>query len=205
LADKSVNRRALCTQLGIQNAEQKLLVGVISRLVTQKGIDILLDALWSKIDCGDCLFALLGSGDALLEERVKALQSTYPDSVGIRLGYDEPLAHQIIAGADLLAVPSLYEPCGLTQMYAMRYATLPLVRATGGLEDTVLGLDEDNFDEATGFKFGDPSAAAVTATLDHALHYFRQAEIWKRLQKNSMSGRFDWQRSAEAYVEIYKR
>jgi starch synthase len=132
----------------------------------------------------------------------RRLAAQFPDRIGVRIGFDEALSHLIEAGSDLFLMPSRFEPCGLNQMYSLRYGTLPLVRATGGLDDTV-----ENYDpftgRGTGFKFWEASGPALMETLRWALRVYDHPEVWQRLQRSAMAGDFSWARSAAAYVEIY--
>ncbi len=180
------------------------LVGLVSRLVHQKGVDLLIDALPELLARTRAGFAVLGSGDAVLERALEGLADAHPGRVAFRNGYDEPLAHRIFAGADLFVVPSRYEPCGLTQMYALRYGTIPVVRRTGGLADTVL-----HFDPASGrgngsvFEHADPQG--LIWALERAIEWFDDAAAWPRLVRNAMRADFSWARQVGAYEEAYRR
>jgi starch synthase len=148
-------------------------------------------------------FVALGSGASEYEDFLQALHDHAPSRVGIYKGFSEPLAHRIEAGADIFLMPSLYEPCGLNQMYSMRYGTVPVVRATGGLDDTV-----ENFDRArgggNGFKFGPYSAHAMLEKIYEALYCYRQPEVWRAIQLNGMREDNSWAAAARKYIEVYR-
>jgi starch synthase len=194
LAGKARCAAALLDELGLEPGRP--LLGVVSRLADQKGIDLLLAALGEVLAQGWNL-ALLGSGDAALEAAAARAFLDHPGRVGGRIGYDDALARRIYAGADALAVPSRFEPCGLAQMIAMRYGTLPVARATGGLVDTVA-------DDRTGFLFSEPSPAALGAALARARAAYDDAPRWRAMQAAAMAERFDWGRAVSAYDELYR-
>ncbi len=206
LQDKAPSKRAVLAAMGLPVTDTALarpLVGVVSRLADQKGFD-LVAAAGDDIARMDLSFVLLGSGDPRLQAIFEDLAARYPEKVAVRIGFDEGLAHLIEAGADLFLMPSRYEPCGLNQMYSLRYGTLPLVRATGGLADTV-----ENYDPATGrgtgFTFVDYTPQALVGTLRWALDTFRDTDAWRRMQFEGMRRDFSWETSAAAYVAVYKR
>ena len=205
LAGKAADKSELQAEFGLPRRESVPLLAHIGRLIEQKGIDLLLDCL-PELLAGDVQLVLLGSGEAALEARLRALQTKYPDKVGLRLGYDEPLAHRIEAGADLFVMPSRFEPCGLNQIYSLRYGTLPVVRRTGGLADTVVDADAAArmAGTATGFVFDESTPAALAEALLRALALYRQAPVWKRLVHTAMRQDFSWRRSAAQYLELYE-
>ncbi len=194
LAGKADDKAALERELGLEPGRP--LLGVVSRLADQKGIDLLLDALPDVLAQGWNL-ALLGSGDPNLEAAARAAFEALSGRVAGRIGYDDALARRIYAGADALVIPSRFEPCGLAQMIAMRYATVPVARATGGLADTI-------DDGRTGFLFGPPTRPALAAALARARHAFDEPETWTRLRAAVAHERFGWDRSVEAYDEVYR-
>jgi starch synthase len=149
---------------------------------------------------------LLGSGEKDFEQRLQNLAHVYPDKMAIRLGYDEPLAHLVEAGADVFLMPSRFEPCGLNQMYSQRYGTLPIVRKTGGLADTVVDALPDTIANktATGFVFNEASASSLLETIKRALILYNDQKIWTTLQVNGMKKDFSWQHSALQYLELYE-
>jgi starch synthase len=150
--------------------------------------------------------ALLGSGDADLEHGFAAAAAAQPGAVGVHLGYDDGLAHLIFGGADIVLMPSRYEPCGLAQLYALRYGALPLVRRTGGLADTVVDADAVSLADgsATGFAFDEASAAALAAALGRARSLYPQRELWQRMMRRAMTRDFTWEAAARRYLELYR-
>jgi starch synthase len=149
------------------------------------------------------LFFALGTGGTRYEKFLRDLQSRRPDQVHIRLGFDELYAHELEAGADMFLMPSRYEPCGLNQMYSMRYGTVPVVRATGGLDDTVEHFDAQT-GSGNGFKFGPYSASAMLEKIREALYFYSQPEIWRRIQHNGMTVDNSWSAAAQKYIELYE-
>ncbi|HJR05683.1 MAG TPA: glycogen/starch synthase [Pyrinomonadaceae bacterium] len=179
------------------------IIAIISRLVAQKGYDLIQQAAPAILETG-AFFIALGAGAQEYEDFLQSFRDHAPHRVGIYKGYaGEPLAHQIEAGADIFLMPSLYEPCGLNQMYSMRYGTVPVVRATGGLDDTV-----ENFDRArgtgNGFKFGEYSARAMLGSIYEALFAYADKDIWRRIQLNGMREDNSWDAAARKYVEVYR-
>ncbi|MDQ3804646.1 MAG: glycogen synthase [Acidobacteriota bacterium] len=178
------------------------LVATISRLVAQKGFDLVKAAADQLLETG-AFFVALGSGEAEYESFLQSLKDVAPHRVAVYRGFHEPLAHQIEAGADIFLMPSLFEPCGLNQMYSMRYGTVPVVRATGGLDDTV-----DEWDAAsgagTGFKFGPYTPHAMMSKLREALFWYGRPEAWRRIQSNGMRADNSWEAAARKYVKVYE-
>jgi starch synthase len=199
------NKTALQTQMGLAPSVDRPLFGVISRLSDQKGLDLLLQALPDLIAKGGQL-ALLGSGDPLLETGFSAAATARPDSVGCVLGYDEKLAHLIQAGADFIVVPSRFEPCGLTQLCALRYGAPPIVARVGGLADTVINANEaaTAAGVATGVQFYPPSTDALTYALDRALEIGRDPAVTRRLRLNCMRSDVSWRGPAKRYAALYR-
>ena len=205
LEAKQASKRALLEAYGLPSDEAALarpLIGMVSRMVAQKGHD-LISSVASELPHLGARFVVLGTGEPAFESMWRRLAAQFPDRVGVRIGFDEGLSHLIEAGSDLFLMPSRFEPCGLNQMYSLRYGTLPLVRATGGLDDTV-----ENYDPytggGTGFKFWESSGTAMIDTLRWALRVYDHPEVWQRLQRAAMAGDFSWARSAAAYVEVYQ-
>jgi starch synthase len=186
-------------------AMQAPLLGLVGRLVEQKGIDWVLAAMPVLLAETDVRFVLLGSGQAVYEQKVARLARQHPERVFVEIGYDEPLAHQIEAGADMFLMPSRFEPCGLNQMYSLRYGTPPIVFRTGGLADTVVDANAATLADAsaTGFVFDSPDVAAFLDTVRRALELYRQPAQWRRLQQSGMRQSFDWQESANHYLSLY--
>jgi starch synthase len=186
-------------------ALQAPLLGLVGRLVEQKGIDWVLAALPVLLAETDARFVMLGSGQTSYEQKFSRLAKQHPERVYVEIGYDEPLAHQIEAGADLFLMPSRFEPCGLNQMYSLRYGTLPVVFRTGGLADTVVDASEANMADgsANGFVFDTPGLDAFLAAIRRALDLYRQPAVWQRLQQTGMHQSFDWANSAGHYLSLY--
>ena len=178
---------------------------MVSRLTPQKGLDLLLAALPGLLGEGGQL-ALLGSGDGDLERGFAAAAAANRGRVAVEIGYDEALSHLIIAGADLVAVPSRYEPCGLTQLYALRYGALPLVRPVGGLADTVVDATAVTLADgsATGFAFADPSPQALTMAIGRAVALRREHQVWRRMMRRAMTRDFSWAAAARRYAALYR-
>ena len=203
LSGKRECKLDLLRRFGLPVEPERPIIAIISRLVAQKGYDLIREAAHRILDTG-AFFIALGAGASEYENFLQGLHDAAPERVGIYKGFaGEPLAHQIEAGADIFLMPSLYEPCGLNQMYSMRYGTIPVVRATGGLDDTV-----QNFDPATGagtgFKFGPYAAAAMLEKIREALYFYKQPEAWKKIQRNGMTTDNSWSNAAKNYVRLYE-
>jgi starch synthase len=203
LAGKKACKDKLREEFGLTRDRDACLVAVVSRLVEQKGLDLVIEAVHPYILAGRMQLAVLGSGDLGIEHRLHGLQMRHPGWVYVWYGHNEPLAHRLIAGADLFLMPSRYEPCGLTQMYAMRYGTLPLVRYTGGLADTVGDVASGH---GTGFTFGPIDLGHFSSVLDRALGLYQHFPAeWKQAQLRGMASDFSWDTVAKEYVELYRR
>ena len=208
LGGKEVCKRQLQKELGLTLDSAAPVCAVVSRLSSQKGLDLILAVLPELLKSGAQL-VVQGSGDALLEAAFLEAAQRNPNQVAVRTGYDESRAHRIIAGADIMLVPSRFEPCGLTQLYALRYGTLPLVRKVGGLADTVVnatastatGLQEQS---ATGFAFAEATASALQAELQRAMSYFKQPQLWATLMQHAMAQDFSWRQPARDYMALYR-
>jgi starch synthase len=203
LAGKRACKAALQRELGLPVRADLPLCGSISRLTDQKGFDLVLGALPSLLESGELQYALLGSGDPALEQALRALAARFPKQLAVRIGYDEPLAHRIEAGCDLYVMPSKFEPCGLNQMYSLRYGTPPIVRATGGLDDTIVDFDARSR-SGTGFKFEPYDTAALTGAWRRALAAYRNESDFHGLVRRAMAQDFSWARAAEAYAQLYR-
>ena len=204
LAAKTANRRALRARLGLADAEGIPLFGVVSRLVEQKGIDLVADVAPRLLDLPAQL-AVLGTGDAALERRFAALADAAPGRIAVRIGFDETLAHLVEAGADAFLMPSRFEPCGMNQMYSQRYGTPPIVRRTGGLADTVVDCTPATLADGTasGFVFDEARPGALLAAIERAVAAFADPATWQALQRNGMARDFGWGRAAARYAELY--
>ncbi len=203
LAGKAVCKRELQQRLGLEVDPAIPLVGLVSRMADQKGLDILADAIAGIVDDMHVQFAVLGSGNNWLERFYGDLPQRYPGKIGSYIGYNNELAHWIEAGADFFIMPSRYEPCGLNQIYSLKYGTLPIVRATGGLDDTVQQYDETD-GSGTGFKFWEPSPQAIYFTVGWAVstYYDRPAHLQQMITR-AMKERFSWEESARSYEAAY--
>jgi starch synthase len=178
------------------------LIGVISRFVNQKGFDLIAE-IAAELTNENIALAVLGNGEARYETLFRGLADKYPARVGVKIGYDNVLAHKIEAGADMFLMPSHYEPCGLNQVYSLRYGTAPIVRATGGLDDTIRPFDAQTL-QGTGFKFETYAGEALLECIRTALKTFRDPKAWRALQANGMAMDFSWKASAGAYVTVYE-
>jgi starch synthase len=204
LADKALAKRALQMRFGLEPRAQALVFGVVSRLTEQKGLHLLPQIMGELVKRGGQL-ALLGQGDVALEQAFVDASVQHPGQVGVHIGYDEASSHAVMAGADVILVPSAFEPCGLTQLYGLRYGTLPLVRRVGGLADTVVDCTLENLDDgsATGFVFDDLTADGLLSAVRRALVLFRRPGEWAAVQRHAMALRFDWSAAAHHYLAIY--
>ncbi len=206
LYGKTVCKRAVQERFGLPQRPDVPLIAIISRLAHQKGLDVFAEGLEDMLVKDDFQFVVVGSGDAYLEGRLNYLANKYPYKFGVYIGYaGEKLAHLVEAGSDFFVMPSRYEPCGLNQLYSMRYGTVPIVRCTGGLADTVINYDPyDHIDESTGFTFWDLYPEALNNTIRWAAKIYRtNREDYWRLQYNGMSRDFSWNRTAEDYERLY--
>jgi starch synthase len=203
-AGKRASKTALQRRLGLEERKDTPLFGVVSRLTPQKGLDLLLACLPELVAGGNQL-ALLGSGDTDLEQGFALMAEVHKGQIGVELGYDEALSHLIIGGCDVILVPSRFEPCGLTQLYALRYGTLPLVRRVGGLADTVVDATSISLAEnsATGFAFDEASPQALMSTIGRAVAVFGERDIWRRMMRRAMTRDFIWEAAAREYVALY--
>ncbi len=199
LEDRAANKRDLQREFALPLDAQVPIVGLVSRLSDQKGIDLFLGAM-DRVLRANVQVVVLGSGRADLEDALRELARAHPSQFGVFIGYDEQLSHKVYAGADILTVPSRFEPCGLTQMYAMRYGALPVVRYTGGLADTVTDVTLGG----CGFTFEDLDAGALARALQRALHAFEHPAGWAQLQQRAMAQRFDWDHAARGYADVYE-
>ena len=199
-AGKAKNKAALQAELGLPSGTKAPLLGMVTRLTAQKGIDLVVNALPALRKSGFQL-AVLGTGDTKWERALSDLAATDPN-ISVRIGYDEAMAHRIIAASDVFLMPSRFEPCGLTQMYALRYGTLPLVRKTGGLADTVVDVRQG--DSGTGFVFEPAEGAALAAAAARAAALFKNVKAWRKVQRTAMQQDFSWAHAAQAYQKLYR-
>ncbi|HEY3909111.1 MAG TPA: glycogen synthase GlgA [Stellaceae bacterium] len=202
---KQAAKRALQRRLGLDQDQDAPLFGAVSRLTPQKGLDLLL-AVIPQLTAGGGQLALLGSGDPDLERGLAAATQAHRGRAAVELGYDEALSHLIMAGADILVMPSRFEPCGLTQLYALRYGALPLVHRVGGLADTVVDADAVSLADgtATGFAFDEESAQGLSTTIARAAALFGERAVWQRMIRRAMTRDFSWQAAARQYLALYR-
>lgn len=177
-------------------------VGIVSRFADQKGFDLIADRAHELMN-EDLVLTVLGSGERKYEELFQALAAAYPGRVGVKIAYDNAVAHKVEAGADMFLMPSRYEPCGLNQIYSLKYGTVPIVRATGGLDDTIESFDLEH-GTGTGFKFKDYNGDGLMWALRQALHHYMDERIWKRIQLNGMAKDYSWKGPAAEYVKLYE-
>lgn len=209
LDGKALCKTALQQELGLTVEASAPLFSVVSRLTSQKGLDLLIDALPSLLgvaEPGGAQLVVLGNGDPALEAAFMDAAAMHPGRVAVRLAYDEALAHRIMAGADAILVPSRFEPCGLTQLYALRYGTVPVVRQVGGLADTVVDASHAALldDQATGFLFGPATPVALADALQHALSAYRRPDVWRQIMARGMAQNFSWDLAAAHYMALYR-
>ncbi|MHB8915358.1 MAG: glycogen synthase, partial [Thiobacillus sp.] len=205
---KTRNKRALLERFIGSVSDTELsapVLGLVGRLVEQKGVDWVLAAMPVLLAETDVRFVLLGSGQTVFEQKLMRHAKKYPQRVLVEIGYDEPLAHLIEAGADIFLMPSRFEPCGLNQMYSLRYGTPPVVFKTGGLADTVVNVSEATLADgsANGFVFERPGAVAFIGAIRRALKLLHHPVLWRRVQQTGMRQSFDWEHSARHYLSLY--
>jgi|DewCreStandDraft_5_1066085.scaffolds.fasta_scaffold00162_82 starch synthase len=200
---KRLCKADLLRTLGLPEDLDRPVIGSVSRLVAQKGFDLVREAAEGLLHTG-IAYVLLGSGDRELEEFFRDWQRAHPDRVGVYLGFHNELAHKIEAGADMFLMPSRYEPCGLNQIYSLKYGTVPIVRATGGLDDTIQPFDPTTR-SGNGFKFFEYRADRLLAAVREALRVYADPSLWRACMENGMRADFSWERSALQYRELYER
>jgi starch synthase len=205
LSEKAASKRALQERMGLEPDPARVVLGMVTRLTWQKGVDLVLDLLPTLLR-QPVQIVLLGAGDRAYEARWRQVAADLPGRVGVFIGYDEALAHLVEAGADVFLMPSRFEPCGLNQMYSMRYGTPPVVRRTGGLADSVVDTTPATLDDgtATGFVFEGATDVELLAGLYRALLLQRDRPTWRAVQRHGMSADFSWDRSAAEYLTIYR-
>ena len=206
LSGKRQCKRALLEHFKLpvgDDVMRRPLIGLVSRLVEQKGLDLIEAALPALIEL-DANWVFLGSGEPRYEKLLRDLAAGYPARVGARIGFDEPLSHLIEAGADMFLMPSRFEPCGLNQMYSLRYGTVPIVHAVGGLDDTIQPFTA-RARRANGFKFHEPTPDALARTVRQAVRLYHDRPVWQRLMRQGMAEDHSWATSAREYVKVYRR
>jgi starch synthase len=202
LNGKRENKRALLERFHLPVDLDRPIFATVTRFTSQKGIELIEQVSWDILDTGAYLISL-GSGDKSYEDFFQRLRNTVPNQVGIYTGYNESLAHLIEAGADMFLMPSRFEPCGLNQMYSLRYGTIPIVRAVGGLDDTVHEFDALN-GIGNGFKFKEFRSDKFLEKIYEALFAYADEELWRKLQWNGMSEDNSWENAARKYVQLYQ-
>ena len=204
LQDKALNKRALQRELGLRECDDRPLLGFVGRLAEQKGLELLLPVIDTLLD-SPAQLVVLGTGEPGYERRLQALAANRPQTMALSLTYNESLAHRIEAAADLFLMPSLFEPCGLNQLYSLRYGTLPVVRRVGGLADTVVDTDADTLrtGSATGFVFEQPTPEALLQAARRAIDLWHDTQLWRQVQLTAMAQDFSWQQSAARYLALY--
>ncbi len=204
LSGKSICKQDLLTRMGLKDSlRDKPVIGMVTRLTAQKGCSLVAEAAEDLFQ-NDVGLIVLGSGEENFERIFNELQEKYPEKVGLKIGFDPSLAHEIIAGCDMFLMPSLYEPCGLAQMFSLKYGTIPIVRATGGLNDTVNDPREGH-DPGTGFKFKTFQAKALQRAVERALAAHKDAAVWKAMMLEGMARDFSWKRSAGEYLDVFEK
>jgi starch synthase len=204
LTGKAKDKQDLLATFGIKNADAKLpVIGIVSRFAAQKGFDLIAQIM-DRLAREDMILVVLGTGDKVYEEMFLRLQKQFPQRIAVKVAYDNTIAHKIEAGAEMFLMPSRYEPCGLNQIYSLKYGTVPIVRATGGLDDTIEPWDART-GKGTGFKFSEYSGESLLLTIKAALQAFRDEASWQVLMRNGMTRDFSWGASAKEYVKVYER
>jgi len=205
MGNKSLCKKALQKAFSLPVNQNIPLLATISRLADQKGFDLLCQSIEELLAInGGLQYVVLGTGDRKYHDLLSALAKKFPRSFAIKIAYDNAFAHLIEAGADMYLMPSRYEPCGLNQLYSLRYGTVPIVRGVGGLEDTITDFTV-NPAEGTGFKFYDYSKASLLDAIGRALKIFRKKQDWARLVRQCMAADFSWEKSAREYIDLYKK
>ena len=204
LRGKAKDKQDLLQTFGITKADAKLpVIGIVSRFAAQKGFDLIAQVM-DRLAREDMILIVLGTGDKEYEEMFLRLQKQFPQKIAVKVAYDNTIAHKIEAGADMFLMPSRYEPCGLNQIYSLKYGTVPIVRATGGLDDTIEPWDART-GKGTGFKFYEYNGESLLLTVKAALQAFRDEASWQVLMRNGMGRDFSWGASAKEYVKVYER
>jgi starch synthase len=205
LSNKARNKHALRERFGLEHAQDVPLLGIVSRLIAQKGIDLVIESAARLLGLPAQLI-VLGTGETAVERALFELARAHPASIAVIRGFDEPLSHLIEAGADIFLMPSRFEPCGLNQMYSQRYGTPPVVHRTGGLADSVVNCTPATLaaGTATGFVFDAATPDALVATIERAVRAWHTPELWRQIQCNGMARDFGWSASARRYLELYR-
>jgi starch synthase len=203
LRGKTECKKDLQQLYGLPRRSSAPLLGIVSRLVDQKGLDLLLDII-DELLAMDLQIVILGAGDPKYQAALAKLPAAHPEKIGVEIGFDNALAHKIEAGVDMFLMPSRFEPCGLNQIYSLKYGTVPVVRATGGLDDTIEDFDPLS-GKGNGFKFAHYSGEAFLSAIKRAIAVYMNKKVWKQVVANGMAADFSWERSAKEYVELYRK
>jgi starch synthase len=204
LSGKAKCRQDLLETFGINKADTSLpVIGIVSRFAAQKGFDLIAQIM-ERLAREEMIIVALGNGDKTYEELFLRLAKQFPQKIAVKVAYDNTIAHKIEGGSDMFLMPSKYEPCGLNQIYSLKYGTVPVVRATGGLDDTIEHWDPRT-GKGTGFKFTDYNGEALLLTIKEALRAFRDQTSWQQLMRNGMNKDFSWNASAKDYIRVYER
>jgi starch synthase len=204
LSGKRACRQDLLATFGLMGVDDKLpVIGIVSRFASQKGFD-LVSQIADRLSSEEIILTILGTGDKDYEDLLKRMSRMFPNKIAVKVAYDNALAHKVEAGADMFLMPSHYEPCGLNQIYSLRYGTVPIVRATGGLDDTIEQWDPRT-GKGTGFKFSEYTGDALLGAIRTALVAFKDQESWQKLMRNGMAKEFSWSAAAKEYVKVYER
>jgi starch synthase len=204
LSGKAKCKEDLLSTFGMTNADARLpVIGIVSRFAAQKGFDLIAQIM-ERLAREEMIIVALGNGDKTYEEMFLRLNKQFPQKIAVKVAYDNAVAHKIEAGSDMFLMPSRYEPCGLNQIYSLKYGTVPVVRATGGLDDTIEHWDART-GKGTGFKFTDYNGEALLLTTKEALRAFRDQSSWQQLMRNGMNKDFSWSASAKEYIRVYER
>jgi starch synthase len=207
MSGKLKNKKFLLEKLGLKFKSEVPVIGIVSRLAIQKGFDIIGSVLKDLLQL-NLQFVVLGSGEELYENMLQKAAIQNPDKIAVYFGYSEEIAHLIEAGSDIFLMPSRYEPCGLNQIYSLKYGTVPVVRKTGGLADTVQDWNEYNQfgqDIGNGFSFYEYSGDALLRSVERAINDFQNKHVWRKIQQNGMEKDYSWKHSAEEYVKLYQK
>lgn len=203
---KPICKAALQKEMRLPRESSAPLVGIVGRLADQKGFDLVIDVMQHWVQTSDVQWAILGTGEPKYHKALEKLAERFPGKVAVRLEFSSPLSHRIEAGADMFLMPSRFEPCGLNQLYSLRYGTVPVVRSTGGLADTIVGYNSQSPNEkANGFAFEEYSSLALGEAMRQACDAYRQPEVWRRLISVGMNQDWSWSRSAKEYVNLYEK
>jgi starch synthase len=204
LSGKEIDKRDLLEQFGVTNPDPRLpVIGIVSRFAAQKGFDLIAQIM-DRLAREDMIVVALGSGDKEYQDMFVRLNKQFPNKIAVKIAYDNTLAHKIEAGSDMFLMPSKYEPCGLNQIYSLKYGTVPIVRATGGLDDTIEPWDPRT-GKGTGFKFSQYSGEALLGAVKSALQAYQDHKNWQTLMRNGMNKDFSWNAAAKEYVRVYER